>query len=264
MAPLTIYHIDAFAREPFSGNPAAVCLLERPVSAEWMQSVANEMNLSETAFVLPREDGFNLRWFTPMVEVDLCGHATLASAHALWEQGVLSSNEAARFHTRSGWLTAEQRNARIEMDFPADPVREEEPPEELLGALGTEVVFAGRSRYDWLAEIADPAALREMRPDFNRLAKLGGRGAIVTARSDLPDFDFISRFFAPAAGVNEDPVTGSAHCVLAPYWTERLNRNGLTGYQASFRGGTVYVEARGDRVTLGGHAVTVLECRMSG
>ena len=255
---LVITQVDAFTDKAFSGNPAAVCVLPAARDEHWMQAVAREMNLAETAFLVPRADGYDLRWFTPTVEVDLCGHATLASAHMLWESGQLSADAQARFHTRSGLLTATRRAAWIELDFPARPVIELEPPVDLVRALGTELKFAGRSKDDYLVELADEAAVRRVEPDLTLLKRTGLRGVIVTARATTEGYDFVSRFFAPGAGVDEDPVTGSAHCALGPYWQPRLGKDEFTAYQASARGGTMRVRVGGERVYLGGQAVTVL------
>ncbi len=223
-----------------------------------MQSVAAEMNLSETAFIAPRADGFGLRWFTPVSEVDLCGHATLASAHVLWETGRLAEADTARFHTRSGLLTAVRVDDWIELDFPATPAESIEPPPGLSDLLGSVPKFVGRSRFDLLLELTDAEELRDLNPDFVGLSSLPVRGLIVTAKSDVPEYAFLSRFFAPAAGINEDPVTGSAHCALAPFWAERLGKTEMTAYQCSPRGGVVKVKLAGDRVLLRGKAVTVL------
>lgn len=258
MAPLPVYQVDAFAEQPFAGNPAAVCLLDAERDAAWMQDVAREMNLSETAFLLPRPDGWSLRWFTPAVEVDLCGHATLASAHVLWETGRLEANEPARFHTRSGWLEARREGPAIAMDFPALSATPAAPPGGLADALGAVPVSVHRSRFDVLVELSSDAVVRALRPDVARLKSVEARGVIVTARSGDGRFDFISRFFAPAAGVDEDPVTGSAHCVLGPWWARILQKHELNGYQASARGGAVRVRMKGERLDLIGHAVTVL------
>jgi PhzF family phenazine biosynthesis protein len=250
--------VDAFTDRPFAGNPAAVCLLPAPAEARWMQQVAAEMNLSETAFLDRRADGFGLRWFTPTVEVDLCGHATLASAHVLWEAGHLSRDQAARFHTRSGLLTAESRGDWIELDFPAKPAEPCAAPADLALALGAPLRFVGRNGFDYLVEVETEEALRALRPDHRRLAELPVRGVIVTARSATPEFDFVSRFFAPGSGVAEDPVTGSAHCCLGPFWGNRLGKAELCAYQASRRGGVVRIGLAGERVKLRGQAVTVL------
>ncbi len=254
-----LHLIDAFTAEPFAGNPAGVCLLDGPQSDRWLQAVACEINQAETAFLLRRQDGFDLRWFTPALEVDLCGHATLASAHFLWEEGHLNPREAARFHTRSGLLSATRSEEWITLDFPATPAEPCNPPPQLLGALGLADATVLRSRFDYLVVLEDPARLRALQPDLRFLAEVETRGVIVTTPSDRPDADFLSRFFAPGAGVNEDPVTGSAHCALAPYWAAALGRPALIGYQASARGGTVRVELAGDRVLLGGKAVTTVK-----
>lgn len=256
---LDLYQVDAFTGRAFGGNPAAVCLLPEPREPQWMQLVAREMNLSETAFLHPAEDGdWNLRWFTPAVEVELCGHATLASAHVLWESGRLPPTETAGFHTLSGLLTAERREGTIELDFPARSAAEVEPPEGLAAALGITPRFVGRTRYDYLLEAASEEEVRAAVPDHGLLRTLPVRGVIVTARSAAGPYDFVSRFFAPGAGVDEDPVTGSAHCSLAPFWAARLGRSSLLGWQASARGGAVRVRVEGERVKLGGEAVTVL------
>jgi PhzF family phenazine biosynthesis protein len=252
-----IVQVDAFTSTPFAGNPAAVCVLPASPSENWMQQVAREMNLSETAFLTPNGDGYNLRWFTPSVEVALCGHATVAGAHVLWEDGHLPSNVQARFHTRSGVLLADKRGDWIELDFPATPAAVAQAPVGLLDALGAEAKFVGKNRFDYLVEIASEKLLRDLRPDFTRLRKLPVRGVIVTARAESPEFDFVSRFFAPGSGIDEDPVTGSAHCALGPYWADRLGKSQFTAYQASQRGGMVRVSVRGSRVLLGGQAVTV-------
>ena len=254
-----IVQVDAFTDQPFAGNPAAVCLLAGPARDDWMQRVAGEMNLSETAFLYPRPDGFSLRWFTPMVEVDLCGHATLASAHVLREAGRVDPNDVVRFHTRSGLLTARYNRDWIELDFPADPARPIDPPPGLLESLGIDSpCYVGRSSADVLIEVESEAALRAVAPDFRRLREIPARGVIVTAPSASSSSDFVSRFFAPAVGIDEDPVTGSAHCCLSPYWADRFGREELVGFQASARGGIVRVRRAGRRVKLGGQAVTVL------
>ena len=262
-----LYQVDAFTDVPFSGNPAAVVLLDHEVDAGWMQRLAQENNLSETAFVWPQPEGYGLRWFTPVMEVKLCGHATLASAHVLWETEALEPGDPACFHTRSGWLRCE-RNARIEMDFPArrSPVVPADGAVEaaqVLEALGGRPTFVGKNVDDYLVVLETEAELRALAPDFLRLANSDSRGVIVTAPSARAEFDFVSRFFAPAAGIDEDPVTGSAHCALAPYWAERLGRTSMVGFQASPRGGKVYTELRRDRVILGGSAVTVLRAELS-
>jgi PhzF family phenazine biosynthesis protein len=255
---LHIVQVDAFTAIPFAGNPAAVCMLPAPREDQWMQQVAREMNLSETAFLLRRPDGFELRWFTPAIEVDLCGHATLASAHVLWEEGHLAPQQIARFYTRSGLLTAERSGDWIELNFPAVPEEETSPPEGLAQALGVTPVYVGKNRTGLLVQVATEDQVRTMQPDFSALKKLPARGVMVTSQSTQPQFDFVSRYFAPQAGIDEDPVTGSAHCCLGPFWAKHLRKEQLIAYQASARGGLVRVRVAGERVHLGGQAVTVL------
>jgi PhzF family phenazine biosynthesis protein len=260
--PIDLHFVDAFTSERFRGNPAAVCLPDRELDDAFMQSVAAEMNLSETAFPVRDGDGWRLRWFTPKAEVDLCGHATLASAHVLWESGRLGADRPAVFATRSGRLTCVRRGEWIEMDFPAEPpvpLDDAAPAPDLAAALNApgHIVGRKRNRMDYLVELETAAAVRVLAPDFTRLAALPARGVIVTARADDPRYDFVSRFFAPAVGVNEDPVTGSAHCCLGPYWAATLGKSDLLAHQCSARGGVVRVSVRGDRVLLGGQAVTV-------
>jgi predicted PhzF superfamily epimerase YddE/YHI9 len=255
---LKIVQVDAFADRPFAGNPAAVCVLPAPRDDAWMQDVAREMNLAETAFLYAENAGYRLRWFTPAIEVALCGHATLASAHVLWEDGVLPRDRQARFHTRSGLLTADARGDWIELDFPATPAVAALAPAGLVAALGTAPRWVGRSQFDYLVELDSEAQVRGLSPDLTALQRIDARGIIVTSRATTNGYDFVSRFFAPQTGVPEDPVTGSAHCALAPFWSERLGRTAMTGYQASARGGVVRVRLSRDRVVLGGQAVTVL------
>ena len=255
---LRITQVDAFTNTPFAGNPAAVCILPEAREAHWMQQLAREMNLSETAFLVRRPDGFDLRWFTPAVEVALCGHATLASAHVLWEEGHLAPQETARFHTRSGLLSAERAGDWIELNFPAVPEEETAPPPGLTEALGVTPVYVGRNRTDWLIRVVSEDQVRSLQPDFTALKKLPARGIMVTSRATSPQFDFVSRFFAPGAGIDEDPVTGSAHCCLGPFWAKQLHKDSFMAYQASARGGVLRVRVAGERVHLGGQAVTVL------
>ena len=262
---IRIVQVDAFTLRPFAGNPAAVCVLREAASEQWMRDVAREMNLSETAFLVPCDDGYNLRWFTPAVEVDLCGHATLASAHVLWWDGHLPPGRQARFHTRSGLLTADRRGDWIELDFPAKIAVAAEAPADLLPALGLDAAkFVGKNAFDYLVEADSEETVRGLAPDHSRLRKLPVRGVIVTARSSSGEIDFVSRFFAPASGVDEDPVTGSAHTALGPYWAGILGKSELTGFQASARGGVVRVRTQGDRVLLGGQAVTVMTGKLVG
>jgi PhzF family phenazine biosynthesis protein len=254
--------VDAFTDRAFAGNPAGVCFLETERPDDWMQRVAAEVNLSETAFLLREGDGFRLRWFTPEVEVDLCGHATLASAHALWSEGRWPQTSSIRFMTKSGPLTVERDGNLIELDFPALPIQECESPENLIESLGTLPRFVGGNGMDYLCEVADEATLLDIQPDFPRLRSVRTRGVIVTCRAPDGHYDFLSRFFAPALGVSEDPVCGSAHCALGPYWASKLGKNDLNGYQASQRGGSLRVRVRGDRVRLGGRAVTVIRGKL--
>ncbi len=263
-----ITQVDAFADRPFAGNPAAVCILPGPASERWMQDVAREMNLSETAFLhrLDEENTYQLRWFTPTVEVALCGHATLAASHVLWEEAKVDPGKPLRFSTRSGTLAASKQDGLIELDFPACPARTTSTPGGLADALGTSILSTSRNSMDLLVEVGSEEEVRKLQPDFGRikgvlLANEEGspiRGVIVTARAETSGFDFVSRFFAPSCGVDEDPVTGSAHCAMGPFWSERLGKTEMVGYQASARGGTVRVRLERDRVFLGGKAVTVL------
>lgn len=254
---IPLFHVDAFTQHPFAGNPAAVCLLSGPASDSWMQRIAAEMNLSETAFIWPEEGAFRLRWFTPTTEVDLCGHATLAAAHIFWEEGLLEAACALRFQTRSGLLSAARKEEGwIELDFPAEPAIPTVAPPDLLEALGVPARTVLNNRFDYLVELDSEKRVREMTPDFHRLETIPVRGVVVTSRASSP-YDFISRFFGPRVGINEDPVTGSAHCALGPFWRERLGKNRLLAYQASARGGVVRVHMDADRVFLGGQAVTI-------
>ena len=256
-----LFVVDAFTDRPFAGNPAAVCVLSGSREEGWLANVAREMNLSETAFLRREGDGWSLRWFTPTVEVDLCGHATLASAHVLWEAGLADPGTPLRFRTRSGALGATPRAGSIELDFPAEPASPKPPPAGLLEALGVATARStGRNRLDYLVELDSEEAVRALAPDFAALARATqpARGVIATASSSSPDRDFVSRYFAPAAGIDEDPVTGSAHCCLGPFWAERLGKAELRGYQASARGGKVGVRVGADgRVALIGQAFTV-------
>ncbi len=257
---MRLLQVDAFTDAPFRGNPAAVCFLDSSERDNaWLQNVASEMNLSETAFLSRREDGdWSLRWFTPAVEVDLCGHATLASAHALWEEGLLPRSETARFQTRSGLLTAASDGDWIELNFPATPAEAAQPGEGLLAALGVKPLWVGRNRFDYLVEVASEDEVRAVQPDYAQLRRVRARGVMVTSRASTPGYDFVSRWFGPQSGVDEDPVTGSAHCTLAPYWSARLGRTSLSAYQASPRGGVLRVTFDGGRVRIAGRAVTVL------
>lgn len=259
MTAIRIVQVDAFTNRAFAGNPAAVCVLKEVAGEQWMRDVAREMNLSETAFLVPKDDGYQLRWLTPAVEVDLCGHATVASAHVLWQDGHLKADQQAVFYTRSGRLTADQRGEWIELDFPAKLAVATEAPPELLPALGVATAkFVGKNAFDYLVEVESDAEVRALSPDHSMLRKLPVRGIIVTARSATPEYDFVSRFFAPGSGIDEDPVTGSAHTALGPYWAGVLGKQEFTAFQASARGGVIRVRLEGDRVKLGGQAVTVM------
>jgi len=257
---LPLFQVDAFTAVPFAGNPAAVCVLGQDLDADLMQKIAAEMNLSETAFVQPVGVVYQLRWFTPKVEVDLCGHATLATTHVLLSEGFAASDSALEFDTRSGRLRASRSGKDwIQLDFPTEaPYKSDPPPEVIAGLRSQGIVFAGRNRWDYFFELESEDLVRRMEPDFALLGSATERGVVVTSRSDSPGFDFVSRFFAPAAGINEDPVTGSAHCCLAPYWGERLGKTTMRAFQASARGGILEVETRGDRVLIRGQAITVL------
>jgi PhzF family phenazine biosynthesis protein len=256
---MRIYQVDAFTNSPFQGNPAGVCILQQEGDSAWMQNVASEMNLSETAFLAPHPDGYHLRWFTPAAEVKLCGHATLSSAHILWQQGFLRQDEEACFHTLSGKLTARTDGNWIALDFPAQPARAKDAPEALLDAVGIKSPrFVGKNVSDFLIELDSEEQVRALQPNYTALGRLPGvRGVIVTSRGS-GGYDFISRFFAPAVGVNEDPVTGSAHTALTPYWSARLGKKDLVAYQASARGGVLRLHDRGERVIIEGQAVTVM------
>jgi PhzF family phenazine biosynthesis protein len=254
-----VVQVDAFTTVPFRGNPAAVCVLDEPRPDGWLLDIAREMNLSETAFLTRLGPDWHLRWFTPAVEVELCGHATLASAHVLWEDGLVAAHEAVRFHTLSGVLTARREADAIVLDFPLEPAAPVEAQPGLLAALGLDDAVAfGRNRFDYLVELATAEQVRALDPDMTQLARVDMRGVIVTARADDGEHDFISRWFGPRVGVPEDPVTGSAHCCLGPWWALRLGREELRGQQASARGGSVGVRLRDGRAELIGSAVTVM------
>ena len=253
---VNIVQVDAFTAKAFGGNPAAVCILAGAADERWMRNVAQEMNLSETAFLYPENDGYRLRWLTPAVEVDLCGHATLASAHVLWQDRHLAPDAAAKFHTRSGRLTCVRRGDWIEMDFPAKIAEQTEAPAQMAEALGAELIWVGKNQFDYLVQVGDEKTLRGIQPNHHLLRQLPVRGVIVTAKGS--EYDFVSRFFAPGSGIDEDPVTGSAHTALAPYWAKKLSKTEMIGYQASARGGVVKVRVEGNRVILGGQAVTVM------
>jgi PhzF family phenazine biosynthesis protein len=256
-----IYQVDAFTDRPFQGNPAGVCLLRDEMPDDWMRDIAKEMNASETAFLHQGSESYDLRWFTPQVEVDLCGHATLAAAHILFETGELEQNETAQFDTRSGRLSASKSDGWIELDFPAEPSHPVDPPPDLLDALKVEALHVGENRFDYLVEVKDETLVQQLNPDFSMLKELENRGVIVTSpakeRAPHGEFDFVSRFFAPSVGIDEDPVTGSAHCCLGPYWQKKLGKDKMMARQISERGGVIRVHCVDDRVKLGGKAITV-------
>lgn len=256
---MQIYIVDAFTNKPFSGNPAAVCILEQPQYDAWMQKVASEMNLSETAFLYKEHEGYTLRWFTPTVEINLCGHATLASAHILWETGAEDPSKEIRFYTRSGALTAKQTSDGIQLNFPSEPDEPCEAPALLEQALGVPLLYVGKNRFDYIVEVESEDVVRELKPDLQLLEQIGSRGILVTSRSKLPEYDFVSRCFFPAEGIPEDPVTGSAHCCLAPFWQRRLQKEHFHAAQLSSRGGNLTVAIKGNRILLIGHAVTVMK-----
>ena len=254
---MKIYQVDAFTDKPFKGNPAAVCILDSEPQVKWMLDVANEMNLAETAFLVPKNNGYSLRWFTPESEIDLCGHATLASAHILWEKGYLEKEEEAVFSTKSGLLTAKYNYGWIELNFPATPEEKADVPPELTEALAVNLVYTGKNIFDYIIEVESEDEVKNIKPDFTKLMKVQMRGVIVTAQSS--EYDFVSRFFAPEIGIFEDPVTGSSHCCLGPYWKKRLGKDTFLAYQASKRGGVLKVQVSRERVLISGKAVTVME-----
>ena len=254
---MKIYQVDAFTDKPYSGNPAAVCILESKPTDKLMQDIASEMSLPETAFLLPFKDGYSLRWFTPSSEIDLCGHATLASAHILMEKGYINEGQKVDFYTKSGLLTAKSEDGWIRLNFPARPEKESNAPDNLIDALNINPIYVGKNIFDYIVEVETEEIVRNIKPDFNKLMKVDMRGVIVTAKSK--EYDFISRFFAPEIGVFEDPVTGSAHCCLGPYWRNKLGKDEFIAYQASSRGGVLRVKVVDDRVFISGKAVTVLE-----
>jgi PhzF family phenazine biosynthesis protein len=254
---IPIFQVDAFSEKPFTGNPAAVCLLEEEKDDNWLRNMAVEMNLSETAYLWKLENGYRLRWFTPTTEVDLCGHATLASAHILWETGCIEINDLAEFSTLSGTLKAEKKGDWIELDFPAELEEFTEIPPELSQALKASPEYYGKNRMDGLVLLKSEEEVLNLRPDFEALRKIEVRGIIVTAPSSSKDYDFVSRFFAPRFGIEEDPVTGSAHCCLGPFWGKRLKKKELIARQLSPRGGVVRMSLKENRVVLAGKAVTI-------
>lgn len=253
---ISIIHVDTFVEEGLQGNVAAVCILPGPAEPAWMQQVAREMNVSETAFVYRQSDDFHLRWFSPLVEIDLCGHGTLAVAHALREDGHFTRQQMARFMTRSGLLTARVQGEWIQLDFPSLPQHEITPPLELRHALGVPLKYVGTDGHDYLVELDSEGAVRSLRPNFHLLSTIQARAIIVTSQASSMNYDVVSRVFAPRLGINEDPVTGSAHCCLGPFWMTKLRKKELIAYQASARGGVLRLRLNGERVSLSGKAIT--------
>ncbi len=258
----TIYQVDSFTDKAFAGNPAAVCIMDSMPEERRCINIASEMNLSETAFLVPNGNGFELRWFTPTVEVDLCGHATLAAVRVLSELGKLSDSGTVTFTSRSGRLRAKMVDDQIELDFPITTANQCECPQDIIRGIGLHPQWCGKTDFDYLVEVSSAEQVRNCQPDFGILSRFGIRGVIVTAQSDQTNYDFISRFFAPGAGIDEDPVTGSAHCALGPYWQAKLGKSELTGYQASERGGVVNVRIESDRIFLRGSAVLVMKSEL--
>jgi PhzF family phenazine biosynthesis protein len=264
---IKLFHVDAFSEIPFSGNPAGVCLLDKLIPEYLMQSIATEINLSETAFIINESNGYNLRWFTPKTEVSLCGHATLASSHILWEIKELSESDEIKFYTKSGLLKSKKNGSWIQLDFPTRNIEASDLDNHLNEAIGTTPVFTGKYTAPtgdlYLLELEKEEQIRNLAPDFKLLISCRARAVIVTSRSNTPKYDFVSRYFAPVVGINEDPVTGSSHCILAPYWSGKLNKTTLIGYQASQRGGIIRCTHAGDRVLLEGKAVTIYKAELS-
>lgn len=256
---MEIYQVDAFTEQPYKGNPAAVCILDKLQEVSWLTDVAGEMSLSETAFLFKQKDEYNLRWFTPTSEIDLCGHATLASAHVLWETKKIDKKQDIKFNTKSGLLIAKNKDPWIELDFPIEAPKKEFAPQILLNALDVEPIYVGKNRFDYIIEVKSKEIIKNLDPNFRLLKEVEARGVIVTSRTQFNRYDFISRFFAPSIGIDEDPVTGSAHCCLAPYWADKLNKNEFLSYQASKRGGSLKIRLDDERVYLSGKAVTVLK-----
>lgn len=255
----TLFQVDAFTEEPFRGNPAGVCLLKAPESDQWMQALAAEMNLSETAYLLPEGEGWRLRWFTPTTEVDLCGHATLASARVLFERHPEMRDDPVKFFTRSGELSARWIDGSVELNFPAMSFEPITVIAKLPAILGFQPIGAVYSGDYYLFEALDEVLIHKVHPNIRSLETLPMPEVIITAKSEDPDIDFVSRFFAPQLGVDEDPVTGSAHCLLAPYWAKKLGKNELLAYQASARGGYLDLRLVGDRVFIKGESKIIFE-----
>ena len=260
---IKLFTVDAFTDKPFKGNPAGVCILDNELTEAQMKNIAFEMNLAETAFVQRKGDIYSLRWFTPDSEVDLCGHATLATSHILWQTGLHDKSKSISYDTRSGILKANRVDGKIELDFPVDLEHPVNIPDELIRTIGVKPVYLGRAKWSYLAELDSEETVRKIKPDFVIMETLEAWGLIITARSSTKEFDFVSRFFAPRKGVPEDPVTGSAHCILGPYWMKKLGKNEMTAFQASKRGGILGVKVDGERVKLTGNAITMLDAKLN-
>ncbi|OMP67848.1 PhzF family phenazine biosynthesis protein [Domibacillus epiphyticus] len=254
---------NTFTDRAFRGNPAAVCLIKEEKTDHWMQQVASEINLPVTAFIRTAGEEFQLRWFTPSTEIPICGHGTLASGYFLWENKYVQKEQSIHFQTKSGVVTANLVDDWVQLWFPALYEKEVETPEFLVEALGVKPVYIGQNQYDLLVEVASEEMVREMNPDIELISRMSVRGVIVTARSDTPDLDFVSRFFSPAQGLNEDYVTGSAHCCLGPYWKKKMGKHDFTAYQSSERGGLLKVNVEGNKVRIAGKVTSILDGRLT-
>ncbi|WP_416150179.1 PhzF family phenazine biosynthesis protein [Salipaludibacillus sp. HK11] len=251
--------LNTFTDQAFKGNPAAVCMLREKKDSSWMQSIAKEMNLPVTAFINQFKNDYYLRWFTPSMEIPICGHGTLASSFFLWEKGYVKKEKNIAFHTKSGVLKSQLIDNWVKLEFPSILEEKIIAPDLLINALGVEPTYVGKNQFDYLVELKSEDIVRNLIPNINLIAQLPVRGVIVTSHSNSNDFDFVSRFFSPAQGLNEDYVTGSAHCCLGPYWKSRLQKSEFTAYQASDRGGIIKVKLIDDKVLLSGKAVIVFE-----
>jgi PhzF family phenazine biosynthesis protein len=260
---IPLYQVDAFTSEPFRGNPAGICLLESDASDDWMQAVAAEMNLSETAFLVKRDDAWHIRYFTPEVEIPLCGHTTVASAHVLWSEGIVADSQPVHFSAKGGEFIGTREDGRITIDFPAHTCDEAQPPVGLSDAIGATPASAHRIREGgWLIEFESEQTVATLSPDLLRLRSIKPGGLIATAQSSTRARDFVSRFFAPDIGIDEDPVTGVAHLALGPYWAKRLGKTEMTAVQLSRRTGTLRVRVADDRVYIMADAATVFRAEL--
>lgn len=255
--------INTFTEQAFKGNPAAVCFLSDEKESSWMQTVAKELNLPTTAFIWFINDEYHLRWFTPSVEIPICGHGTLASAYFLWEKRYVDKARSIPFHTKSGVIKAQLIDGWIQLQFPAIIEQNVVAPELLIKALGVEPVYVGKSRLDYLVEVESEEIVRNLKPNIDLIAQLPVRGVIVTSHSNANEFDFVSRFFSPAQGIIEDYVNGSSHCCLGPYWKNKLHKTDFTAYQASERGGIIKIKVLGDEIFLSGKSITIFEGKLT-